>query len=114
MRGRLWALWLLQTGEGALCVFMGLAKDSLPATISLMVRCLHPCSHAYLSCHLVRSHAGGAMLHVPCTWARHVYGVCWASRSRMQLRCMLHRCLVWQCSSHEPPHLYSVEFWVTQ
>lgn len=37
MRGRLWALWMLQTVEGAFCIFMGLAKDSLPATIALMV-----------------------------------------------------------------------------
>lgn len=37
MRGRLWALWSMQTFEGALCIFMGLAKGSLPATIVIMV-----------------------------------------------------------------------------
>lgn len=42
MRGRLWALWGLQTGEGAFCIFMGLAKGSLGATIVLMVRSSFP------------------------------------------------------------------------
>ena len=37
MRGRLWALWIMQTLEGAFCIFMGLAKDSLGATIVLMI-----------------------------------------------------------------------------
>ena len=37
MRGRLWALWLMQTFEGALCIFMGLAKDSLGATMVIMI-----------------------------------------------------------------------------
>ena len=37
MRGRLWSLWALQTLEGILCVFMGLAKDSLATTILFMV-----------------------------------------------------------------------------
>jgi MFS transporter, NNP family, nitrate/nitrite transporter len=37
MRGRLWALWLIQTAEGIFCIFMGLAKNSLGATIALMV-----------------------------------------------------------------------------
>jgi NNP family nitrate/nitrite transporter-like MFS transporter len=37
MRGRLWALWILQTVEGALCVLMGFAKDSLALTLVFMV-----------------------------------------------------------------------------
>jgi MFS transporter, NNP family, nitrate/nitrite transporter len=37
MRGRLWAYWIMQTIEGAMCIFMGLAKSSLAATIVLMV-----------------------------------------------------------------------------
>ena len=37
MRGRLWSLYILQTIEGAMCIFLGLAKDSLPATIVLMI-----------------------------------------------------------------------------
>jgi NNP family nitrate/nitrite transporter-like MFS transporter len=37
MRGRLWTLWLCQTLEGVLCIFMGLAKDSLATTILFMV-----------------------------------------------------------------------------
>lgn len=37
MRGRLWALWTLQTVEGAFCIFMGLAKNTLPGTIAIMV-----------------------------------------------------------------------------
>ena len=37
MRGRLWCLWLCQTVEGVLCIFMGLAKDSLGLTIMFMV-----------------------------------------------------------------------------
>jgi len=37
MRGRLWTLWVVQTLEGILCVFMALAKDSLATTILFMV-----------------------------------------------------------------------------
>ena len=37
MRGRLWALWILQTAEGALCVVMGLVEKSLTATIVAMI-----------------------------------------------------------------------------
>ncbi|CAD7704994.1 unnamed protein product [Ostreobium quekettii] len=37
MRGRLWALWLLQTAEGGLAVVMGLMHNSLGATIVTMV-----------------------------------------------------------------------------
>ena len=37
MRGRLWTLWLCQTLEGVLCIFMGLAKNSLATTILFMV-----------------------------------------------------------------------------
>ena len=37
MRGRLWALWSMQTFEGALCIFMGLAKGSLAGTICIMI-----------------------------------------------------------------------------
>lgn len=37
MRGRLWTLWATQTLEGVLCIFMGLSKDNLGATIAFMV-----------------------------------------------------------------------------
>jgi len=37
MRGRLWTLWFTQTLEGVLCIFMGLSKDNLGATIAFMV-----------------------------------------------------------------------------
>jgi NNP family nitrate/nitrite transporter-like MFS transporter len=37
MRGRLWVLWSTQTLEGVLCIFMGLSKDNLGATIAFMV-----------------------------------------------------------------------------
>ena len=37
MRGRLWTLWVFQTVEGVLCVFMALSKDSLGVTILFMV-----------------------------------------------------------------------------
>ena len=37
MRGRLWNLWLWQTLEGVLCIFMGLSKNNLGATIAFMV-----------------------------------------------------------------------------
>mmetsp|Transcript_29028 Transcript_29028/g.40086 ORF Transcript_29028/g.40086 Transcript_29028/m.40086 type:complete len:534 (+) Transcript_29028:106-1707(+) len=37
MRGRLWALWAMQTFEGGLCILMGLAKDSLGLTLVIMV-----------------------------------------------------------------------------
>ena len=37
MRGRLWCLWLVQTLEGILCIFMALAKNSLGTTILCMV-----------------------------------------------------------------------------
>merc|ERR1712147_399075 len=32
MRGRLWCLWLWQTIEGVMCIFMALAKDDLATT----------------------------------------------------------------------------------
>jgi MFS transporter, NNP family, nitrate/nitrite transporter len=37
MRGRLWALWIIQTMEGAFCIFMGLANNTLAGTIVLMI-----------------------------------------------------------------------------
>jgi len=37
MRGRLWTLWFTQTLEGVLCIFMGLSKNNLGATIAFMV-----------------------------------------------------------------------------
>merc|ERR1711990_1301875 len=37
MRGRLWCLWLWQTTEGVMCIFMALAKDDLATTIVMMV-----------------------------------------------------------------------------
>ena len=37
MRGRLWALWIVQTVEGGLCILMGFAKDSLPLTLVIMI-----------------------------------------------------------------------------
>eukprot|EP00212_Chloropicon_laureae_P002384 CAMPEP_0197489770 /NCGR_PEP_ID=MMETSP1311-20131121/4481_1 /TAXON_ID=464262 /ORGANISM="Genus nov. species nov., Strain RCC856" /LENGTH=229 /DNA_ID=CAMNT_0043034149 /DNA_START=17 /DNA_END=706 /DNA_ORIENTATION=+ len=37
MRGRLWALWIIQTAEGALCIAMGLLYTSLPATLVVMI-----------------------------------------------------------------------------
>ena len=37
MRGRLWCLWLWQTIEGVICIFMALAKDDLATTIAMMV-----------------------------------------------------------------------------
>lgn len=37
MRGRLWCLWLWQTIEGVMCIFMALAKDDLATTIAMMV-----------------------------------------------------------------------------
>ena len=37
MRGRLWTLWLCQTLEGILCVFMALANENLGITILFMV-----------------------------------------------------------------------------
>jgi len=45
MRGRLWALWICQTVEGALCVIMGFCKDSLGLTIFVMV-CFSTCVQA--------------------------------------------------------------------
>ena len=37
MRGRLWALWTMQTVEGLMCIFMGLANSSLAGTIVVMI-----------------------------------------------------------------------------
>ena len=37
MRGRLWTLWICQTVEGILCIFMGLSKNNLGVTIAFMV-----------------------------------------------------------------------------
>ena len=37
MRGRLWILWILLLLEGAMCVVMGLMKDSLAGTIAFMI-----------------------------------------------------------------------------
>eukprot|EP00232_Nephroselmis_pyriformis_P001889 CAMPEP_0182912314 /NCGR_PEP_ID=MMETSP0034_2-20130328/37444_1 /TAXON_ID=156128 /ORGANISM="Nephroselmis pyriformis, Strain CCMP717" /LENGTH=540 /DNA_ID=CAMNT_0025048979 /DNA_START=79 /DNA_END=1701 /DNA_ORIENTATION=+ len=37
MRGRLWCLWLVQTAEGGMCCLMGAVKDSLAATICVMI-----------------------------------------------------------------------------
>jgi MFS transporter, NNP family, nitrate/nitrite transporter len=37
MRGRLWSYWIMQTLEGLMCVFMGLARNNLAGTIILMV-----------------------------------------------------------------------------
>lgn len=37
MRGRLWALYLIQTSEGVMCVLMGRMYNSLPSTIVCMV-----------------------------------------------------------------------------
>ena len=33
MRGRLWVLWSVQSLEAAMCIFMGLMKDSLALTL---------------------------------------------------------------------------------
>jgi len=37
MRGRLWALWVIQTLEGVLCIVLGLLYTSLPATLVVMI-----------------------------------------------------------------------------
>ena len=37
MRGRLWALWIMQTVEGALCIVMGRLYMTLPGTLVVMI-----------------------------------------------------------------------------
>merc|ERR1712100_690278 len=37
MRGRLWALWIMQTLEGALCIVMGRLYMTLPGTLVVMI-----------------------------------------------------------------------------
>merc|ERR1719331_2925842 len=37
MRGRLWALWIMQTLEGGLCIVMGRLYMTLPGTLVVMI-----------------------------------------------------------------------------
>ena len=37
MRGRIWALWIMQTVEGLFCIFLGLAHTTFAGTIIIMI-----------------------------------------------------------------------------
>lgn len=37
MRGRLWALWIVQSLSALFCIILGLVSDSLPATMVILV-----------------------------------------------------------------------------